>query len=455
VTSSRHFERTFGGHLGLSVRELPSPEIAIVSLGEPKRDPDTPFEEAKRAAAIIAEEAKAEKLEILLVLDGGVEAECMLEAFFRAGAKCRAIVPRFTDGSNEEDVRAALLQSGTRGIPFELLDIDTAEFLKSDLSREYGAKYGSEDARTLLGLKIMATLRGFPVFPWKIPAFRWKSGKNALSIELPNEEQFACHRFLDAENRPGVGFFFLYTPELYYSFYKLESMRDLLALRNVPELNLSRKELKIRILREAGFELGVDARTSTGFERVEVRRGKPTFSRVLMKWIERADLPQRPMNLDYPDELRSIVESLVALGCEQTPHSGRTLLHHLIGTYRILGRWKEPLPVLFGGLCHSLYGTPQFKHATLTLERRETLRALLGEEAERLVYLFCALERRSFMDNLDRQCGFQSWNRFESRTEDLSISEFQGLVAITLANLLDQSRQSCVASSQFELKMKP
>ena len=45
---------------------------------------------------------------------------------------------------------------------------------------------------------------------------------------------------------------------------------------------------------------------------------------------------------------------------------------------------------------HSIYGTEQFQRFALPLERRGEVRAQIGERAERLAYLNCAMDRASF-----------------------------------------------------------
>ena len=42
---------------------------------------------------------------------------------------------------------------------------------------------------------------------------------------------------------------------------------------------------------------------------------------------------------------------------------------------------------------HSIYGTERFQGFTLPLERRPEVRNLIGERAERLAYLNCAMDR--------------------------------------------------------------
>ena len=45
---------------------------------------------------------------------------------------------------------------------------------------------------------------------------------------------------------------------------------------------------------------------------------------------------------------------------------------------------------------HSIYGTEKFQGFTLPLERRQEVRDLIGDRAEYLAYLNCAMDRASF-----------------------------------------------------------
>lgn len=78
-------------------------------------------------------------------------------------------------------------------------------------------------------------------------------------------------------------------------------------------------------------------------------------------------------------------------GAQRTGHSGRSLLDHLWGTYRLLQlRGAEPA-VCLAGLFHSVYGTSIFQRSTT--EDRAAVRALIGERAEHLAWTFCRLQR--------------------------------------------------------------
>ena len=77
-------------------------------------------------------------------------------------------------------------------------------------------------------------------------------------------------------------------------------------------------------------------------------------------------------------------------------HSGRTLLEHLIGTYKILDEGFAPLHVCNAGLFHSVYGTAYFKPKTISLDKRDIVKDIIGREAENLAFMFCVIPTPRF-----------------------------------------------------------
>ena len=85
---------------------------------------------------------------------------------------------------------------------------------------------------------------------------------------------------------------------------------------------------------------------------------------------------------------------LKELGCHKVYHGkGKkyTLLEHLNDVKNILKRHNHPEYLQNAGLFHSVYGTTYFKPKMT--QDRETIRSLIGEKAENLVYLFCNIDR--------------------------------------------------------------
>jgi len=80
-------------------------------------------------------------------------------------------------------------------------------------------------------------------------------------------------------------------------------------------------------------------------------------------------------------------------GAGNIRHSGRTLYEHLCGTYHLLDDWGNDEPVCTAGLFHSIYGTRRFKSKAWPIDDRTTIKRLIGDEAEALVYYFCVSDR--------------------------------------------------------------
>ncbi len=91
-----------------------------------------------------------------------------------------------------------------------------------------------------------------------------------------------------------------------------------------------------------------------------------------------------------------VIAFLVAQGAESQAHgAGRRLLEHLVGTYEVVRRWKQPRALQHAALIHSLYGTETYRHQLVDISRRAEVAEIAGEQAERLAYLFSVVPRSS------------------------------------------------------------
>jgi hypothetical protein len=79
------------------------------------------------------------------------------------------------------------------------------------------------------------------------------------------------------------------------------------------------------------------------------------------------------------------------LNTGNVPHSGRSLLEHLTNVEKILRICKCDESVCLAGLYHSIYGTSMFRFQTTN--DREQIRAIIGERAEYLAWIFCSAKR--------------------------------------------------------------
>jgi hypothetical protein len=81
------------------------------------------------------------------------------------------------------------------------------------------------------------------------------------------------------------------------------------------------------------------------------------------------------------------------LGAASLAHPGGTLLAHLDRVQRRLAEWGARPALQVAGLCHACYGTDGFPASLLPLDRRGELAALIGEEAEAIVYAYGSCDR--------------------------------------------------------------
>jgi hypothetical protein len=92
---------------------------------------------------------------------------------------------------------------------------------------------------------------------------------------------------------------------------------------------------------------------------------------------------------------------------------------------------------------HSIYGTEKFQGFTLPLGRRGEVRELIGERAERLAYLNCAMDRASFDRALDRLgAPFPIMDRITGAEVELARNDFDDLCCVHLIDWLEQVPRS-------------
>jgi hypothetical protein len=131
------------------------------------------------------------------------------------------------------------------------------------------------------------------------------------------------------------------------------------------------------------------------------------------------------------------------LGLNHMPHSGRDFFTHLSGTHALLRAWDNAEAVCLGGLFHSIYGTTHFHHKAFSIKQRHVVRALIGEEAEFLAYVFCVADRKDFLALIDSSAEAKSpeielMDHHTNTRLRLTRSQLHKLLEIEAANLLEQ-----------------
>jgi hypothetical protein len=142
-------------------------------------------------------------------------------------------------------------------------------------------------------------------------------------------------------------------------------------------------------------------------------------------------------------DFKKLTDFLVDVGVNQVPHTHKSYLAHLIAVYRWLEAQGCPEDVCRAGMFHSIYGTEKFQGFTLPLEKRSEIRDLIGERAERLAYLNCALDRSSLDRILDQATEpYRITDRITGKEIGLSQADFDDLCRVHLFDWLEQVPRS-------------
>jgi Domain of unknown function (DUF6817) len=138
-------------------------------------------------------------------------------------------------------------------------------------------------------------------------------------------------------------------------------------------------------------------------------------------------------------DIKRHVEFLAALGINDVPHTQKTYMAHLTSVYRYMKTLGCTEELCQAGLFHSVYGTERFQGFTLPLERRGEVRDLIGERAERLAYLNCAMDRASLDREVERGTPpFRIKDRLTGKEVELNEADFDDLCRVHLYDLLEQ-----------------
>jgi hypothetical protein len=141
--------------------------------------------------------------------------------------------------------------------------------------------------------------------------------------------------------------------------------------------------------------------------------------------------------------LKRLTDFLITLGVEKVGHTGKSYLAHLIGVYRDMEDRGCSEELCRAGMFHSIYGTELFQGFKLPLERRPEIRALIGDRAERLAYLNCAMDRASFDRSLEQDAPpYSITDRLTHQEVALSVEDYDDLCRIHLYDWLEQVPRS-------------
>ena len=252
----KDFFRTHENHLKGNLQR----ESWITSIGKCKRIPQTPIKESIDAATKISKQNN----NIWLCMSGGVDSEAMALAFVEAQVEFSVAILRFPEDLNDFDICHAVSFCDYYKLHYHFIDLDIFQFLGSDLHQDISHTYQCSSPQLCAHIHFLDQIPGCPVLSWNPPRItRWD---NVSYITMPNFMYFSYIRYFEKKKREGIPFFFLYTPELIYSFIRSPLMQKSLIKDNY----MQEYKEKCDIYLEGGFHIIPKEEKFTGFEKVKL-----------------------------------------------------------------------------------------------------------------------------------------------------------------------------------------
>jgi hypothetical protein len=139
-----------------------------------------------------------------------------------------------------------------------------------------------------------------------------------------------------------------------------------------------------------------------------------------------------------PDGWRGRADALLLeRGAGAIDHPGGTLYEHVGRVADLLGAWGAGPALQAAGLCHACYGTDGFPTALLGLGERDLLIAVVGDEAEEIVYRYANCDRGKVYPRLGDPSPLHFTGRFDGRSGPIDDEAARGLTELTAVNELD------------------
>lgn len=198
-------------------------------------------------------------------------------------------------------------------------------------------------------------------------------------------------------------------------------------------------------------EMGAEASSTAANDAREGKRPcKPPSKKRLMKdapdvklIVEPRDAPpdDEELRVDRSGSLSMLCDEM---RCHEISHSSRFFIDHLLRVSFILEDWGCGDVTVLCGLFHSVYGTASFSHATLKWSERDKLRAVVGVEAEELVYMFCTTSAKEVWAAVKRSAKqdapetFELTNSHTKGKHQVSAAQLAQLAEVKLANQAEQ-----------------
>lgn len=143
-----------------------------------------------------------------------------------------------------------------------------------------------------------------------------------------------------------------------------------------------------------------------------------------------------PEHLGQEPAIAAVSRVLASRGAAEITHPGGTLLTHLQRVGALLDQWGARPALRLTGLCHAWYGTDGFDAVLGGLAFRDELAAIIGTEAEQLVYFYASCDRLFSYPHLAQPAGLFR-DRFTGAVACPPLTLRRDFAELTVANELD------------------
>jgi hypothetical protein len=147
------------------------------------------------------------------------------------------------------------------------------------------------------------------------------------------------------------------------------------------------------------------------------------------------------------DAERAAREWLRERGADAIEHVGGTLYAHLCRVHDRMAAHGLARDVRLAGLTHAAYGTDGFDVALLDIAERRRLREVVGERAERLVYLYGGCDRGHTWRALAMTGVIRC--RFTGTCESPPPAELRAFVDLSIVNELDVAEHDPAIAARY------
>jgi|FLYM01.1.fsa_nt_gi hypothetical protein len=273
MTSQYHY--TENNHLRygwLSNQLFGGQRTFFTKIGSCRYAPESPFIEAVKAAKLIAQNFPQD---LVLCMSGGIDSECMALAFLAAKVPFRVAIGSYSQGLNKSDIESAYHFCNLHHIEYETIEIDLVDYFSKGKHMECAQRFECRSPQLAVHMEMMSQIKGVPVLSWNPSEIRYNPAMMVHDIYLPAEPHLAYHKFFEKQNRPGVPFFFAYTPELIYSFWQtpqfLKELKFAESRKNSKDFTCVKSyQGKVKKYQEGGFSVLAKEDKKTGFEEAKL-----------------------------------------------------------------------------------------------------------------------------------------------------------------------------------------